>query len=100
MKLALPYESRDPLSCLFLGTLVVQGVSFPQDFQVIHDRHDLAVELELEGGILVQDFEEIVHQLDELHFETFMDLVPFKIPVRVGENVDVEDIFRRYCWSA
>ena len=66
-----------------------------QDFGIVHDRHDLAVEVELECGVLVQDVEQVVHQLNQLHLEALLDFVPFKIPMGVGEDMDVEDIFGR-----
>jgi hypothetical protein len=98
VELAFLDESGDSSSCFFLCLSVVQDISLSQDFGIIHDRHDLAVEVELECGVLVQDVEQVVHQLNQLHLEALLDFVPFKIPVGVGEDVDVEDVFRRRRW--
>ena len=92
-------QSGDSSPCSFLGLSLVQGVSFSQDFEVVHDGHDLAVVVELECGVLVEYVEQLVHQLNQLHLEAFVDFVPFKIPVGVGENVDVEYVFRRRRWK-
>ena len=76
----------------------VQGVPLPENLEVIHDGHELAVEMELECRVPVQRIEKMVDKMNELHLEAFLNLVPLEIPMGMRKNVDVENPFHPFPW--
>ena len=71
-------EGRDPLA--LVGA----------DLEVVVDHGELAVELEVgERAVALEAGQEVVEQLDELHPEQGIGLVPLAVPVRVRNDVDL-----------